>query len=76
MFTAIALIAFSGVSMANTIKNGEITEYSIDVKVVKSTCVEFTYHMTCAFEAIEGCFTSQEYNTMYNYWNGYCQANN
>lgn len=40
-FTAIALVAFSGVSMANTITDEEIiTENDKDVQIVRNKCIE------------------------------------
>lgn len=79
MFTAIALVAFSGVSMANNkiaIKKNVIY-YKTEKKAVllKRNCASFAYHMTSALEEInDECFTSQEYNQLYWYWKTYCET--
>ncbi len=64
-FTAIALVAFSGISMASE-------EAKKEEKAKAKNCTSFAYHMTAAYEEIDGCMTSQEYNQMYFYWLTYC----
>ncbi|MFY7740000.1 MAG: hypothetical protein ACOVQC_05740 [Flavobacterium sp.] len=72
MFTAIALVAFSGVSMANTIADDEVvSKKQNNEKILKtdSECMKYASLKVEAYESQYGCMTSSQYN--YSFWGHY-----
>jgi hypothetical protein len=77
MFTAIALIAFSSVSMGNTIAEEKVVnlDNKKEVTIKTTDCNKFAIHITNACEELNGeCLTPTEYNQYIRYWTGFCIA--
>jgi hypothetical protein len=83
-FTAMAIFAFSAVSVANTnsIKSSVKVAFPKSnstiqkKKVVVKDCAAFAYHVCAFMEELEGCFTSEQYNGLYNQMLNYCNSRN
>lgn len=70
-FTAIALVAFTSVSMANTISNESKEESKENDRELRTnpTCMQYASDKCEAFELQFGCMTSTQYN--YMFWANY-----
>ncbi|MDR7208130.1 hypothetical protein [Flavobacterium piscis] len=68
LFTAFAVMVFSGVSFANTSKNKE-EEKEI---LVFTDCGRVASLMMDICEEINGCQESGDYNAGYDTWKGLC----
>jgi hypothetical protein len=74
--TAIALIAFNGVSMGNT----NVTNYNLVLKNNKSVAVERWYdcigeavHKMEQYEQVHGCLTGEQYDFRFKQFFNQCQ---
>ena len=72
-FTAIALVAFSAASMANTSEaKEEVKKKELNVK---KDCAAFATAMCAAIEAInDECLTTSDYNRTYYYFKASCEV--
>ena len=78
MFTAFALLAFSGMSMANTIADEEVKSVE-NLELVRKNCAEIAATKVAKIEAefeaaTETCFSSSVYNQYYNFFYTECQG--
>jgi hypothetical protein len=70
-FTAITLVAFSGISKANTIENQNAVE-SVEIKKA-DPCATKAASVMNMVEAEQGCIEdANEYNALYNYYYQLC----
>ena len=70
-FTAIVLVAFSSVSMANTIEEEVIAVRDCAAYAANQATIEELKLKKLSGDP-EFCLDSEGYNNMYNYYYGYC----
>lgn len=71
-FTAIALVAFSGISKANTIEAENNTVATTEFRNADPCATKAAYVMSLV-EAEQGCIEdANEYNALYNYYYQLC----
>ncbi len=71
-FTAIALVAFSGVSMANTIADEKVMSELIIQN--QSDCESYAAAEVADVEDALGCLESDSYNRVYNMYLDFCNS--
>ena len=78
MFTAIALVAFSSASMANTIADEEVKSPN-DIEMIIKNCAKEAATKAAEFEtaleaATHTCLSSSDYNQLYNFYYNECKG--
>ena len=76
-FTAIAVVAFSSASMANTIADEEVKKDNSEEKEVARNCVARATYMTNCYEVMWGepCISNEEYDEVWTIYYNQCRGN-
>ncbi|SFD25551.1 hypothetical protein [Flavobacterium phragmitis] len=72
IFTAFTVVAFCGVSFAKTSKNVKNKQTAKEILVI-ADCGAFASYMMAAYEELNECLNSADYNAGYHYFKAICE---